>query len=762
MKIINEQTQVMSSINGDTTSFKIDPDDPFIFSILRKSLYSNPLKAVCREYIANGRDSHRERGNPDRPIEIIINQREGYFVVKDFGVGISPERMEQVVTWYGRSTKRDDNRQVGGFGLGMKSAWSMGNSFTITSRVDGVFYEYCAYIDDTSKGALKLINKRSMTDKEENGVEVRIPVGTDKVREVSQHIREIVRWWKIPAIIHGEPKVEPIIPAFAGDGWVILSKETLNGLYNRPLCISDGIPFYGTIPSETNITIPRNVILVFKTGELQLSANRETLYWSDITIKAFNEKIANFNKEYKVIIEKDLNALSTWHEKYLYIKNVIDAFGSQNLINGMKYKDPIEYDLPQHSSDLTYNKYKFRYKDGYYDEEVAVSYNVTSILSWNGTQSYCSQSGAAPLSLAQALKSGNTFIIYNDVTESVVKQLIEDVKKFETKRAAYETRLADFKAGNRKSQPSKPSKPNTKPYSGVLTKDLELKLNYYLKKNNISKNIYIVSLPTKLLPIKHDINLSEIAKIDIAKETKQPKPPKQDYIPDRIYCYHELYSHVSSSTLLNSKLVYIKFPTRDEMYTKLRNADFKQNFGLVKSVLSSKFGTTFILITEKEFNNLEKYRNHHKLPQTYITFATFIDEFIKDNPSILKKNLHEYNTTIETVLNKEMRNILSTHGKTEAQNILTHLAPITLSTVLKYNGRKSECSDFLTWITSLAQFNTEAKATLDKHTFTEYNVNEVVKKADKLKSLYPLLKYVYPTSQNKSEIVDYIRLVNQS
>ena len=52
MKLINEKTEVFSNFDGSTQSFKIDSDDPFIFGVLRKSLYSDGYKAVCQEYLS--------------------------------------------------------------------------------------------------------------------------------------------------------------------------------------------------------------------------------------------------------------------------------------------------------------------------------------------------------------------------------------------------------------------------------------------------------------------------------------------------------------------------------------------------------------------------------------------------------------------------------------------------------------------------------------------------------------------------------------
>ena len=81
-----------------------------IFNILRSKLYSNPIKSTCREYASNARDAHVEAGIPEIPIEIYLPSAiDNSFRVRDFGLGISPDRINNVFVLYGNSTKRHSN-----------------------------------------------------------------------------------------------------------------------------------------------------------------------------------------------------------------------------------------------------------------------------------------------------------------------------------------------------------------------------------------------------------------------------------------------------------------------------------------------------------------------------------------------------------------------------------------------------------------------------------------------------------------------------
>src|SRR3989338_8230683 len=99
------------------SSWRFYLNEVFLFEILRNKLYSDKIGSICREIACNARDAHREADKSNEPIEIhfssLVNPT---FKVKDFGVGISPDRLENIFIKYASSTKKNDNSQTGGFG----------------------------------------------------------------------------------------------------------------------------------------------------------------------------------------------------------------------------------------------------------------------------------------------------------------------------------------------------------------------------------------------------------------------------------------------------------------------------------------------------------------------------------------------------------------------------------------------------------------------------------------------------------------------
>ena len=80
-----------------------DADQGLIFDMLRKKIYEDPIGTIIREISSNARDANRENNKEDVPIEFVIespnslnNNSEYKIHIKDSGIGISPDRMENI------------------------------------------------------------------------------------------------------------------------------------------------------------------------------------------------------------------------------------------------------------------------------------------------------------------------------------------------------------------------------------------------------------------------------------------------------------------------------------------------------------------------------------------------------------------------------------------------------------------------------------------------------------------------------------------
>ena len=199
MQLNIENVEICRSSTMQEQSFGVG-NLAVILSILRSKLYSNPVNAMIQEIISNARDAHREAGTPDKAIEIKFPcDVDPYFYIKDFGLGITPDRISKVFILYGESTKRGDNKQTGGFGIGAKSPFAYSDSFTIETITNELGYNmlrsYTAYIDESQIGKLAMMNEER-TD-EPTGTKITVPVKEEDYTYFYTVACDICQWWSV-------------------------------------------------------------------------------------------------------------------------------------------------------------------------------------------------------------------------------------------------------------------------------------------------------------------------------------------------------------------------------------------------------------------------------------------------------------------------------------------------------------------------------------------------------------------------------------
>lgn len=149
MKVQAEKNLEVFNI-GDDTSVKAGIEEenlPFVFELMSKNLYSDPIAAIVREITSNCFDAHEEAGVNDAVvIKLDYNYEDDNWkiVFKDVGIGISDVRFAKIYSNYFSSTKRITDDLIGGFGIGSKTPLSYQDLFYITSVHEGKKYS-CMY-----------------------------------------------------------------------------------------------------------------------------------------------------------------------------------------------------------------------------------------------------------------------------------------------------------------------------------------------------------------------------------------------------------------------------------------------------------------------------------------------------------------------------------------------------------------------------------------------------------------------------------------
>lgn len=171
--------------------------NPTIMHVLSRDLYQRPIEAVVRETLTNALDAHVEAGTTHIPVDIKLpNWDDELFYIRDYGPGLSVERVNDLYLVYGKSTRRESNDYSGAFGLGCKASLAYTTSFMVTSYHEGQKHEFLVYYDQDN---IPCLDHRSseLTD-EPSGLKISLSMlnSTDYVHfhsalaKVLQHIPE--------------------------------------------------------------------------------------------------------------------------------------------------------------------------------------------------------------------------------------------------------------------------------------------------------------------------------------------------------------------------------------------------------------------------------------------------------------------------------------------------------------------------------------------------------------------------------------------
>ena len=177
--ILEKQTEANIHQEGesqDSIGMSLDLDSAqVLMQMLSKNLYSDSVGSTVRECASNALDSHRRAGTTD-PIIVSFtknNDNNYEFSVEDFGIGLDADDVRNIISKYGKSTKRNSATELGMMGLGFKAPLAYSSSFYFTCRKNGVERKYMMY-EGEDTNTIDLLYEAPTTER--NGVKVIVPV----------------------------------------------------------------------------------------------------------------------------------------------------------------------------------------------------------------------------------------------------------------------------------------------------------------------------------------------------------------------------------------------------------------------------------------------------------------------------------------------------------------------------------------------------------------------------------------------------------
>ena len=357
--MITTSTQTTLKQSDDFKSFQFGIKESglsHIFNVLRNQLYSDKVLAVIREYSCNAVDAHVEIGKAEVPIKIVLpTQLTPEFKVRDYGRGLTEKEIAEIYAMYGESTKRGSNDQIGQLGLGCKSAFAYGDNFIINSFMDGTKTTYNAFIDPSDIGQISIMGREKTNEK--SGVEIVIPVKSDDFQEFYDKAVTLFKHFKVVPDVRGanrddlKRQLEKSKVVIEKDNWRLVEGDSHAIMGNISYPLDSGALNIGWQDERAEL-LSSGVEIDFAIGDLEISASREALQYTDRTKKAIIDILETILKALPDALgEKFKECETLWDAKMLYndafkhggfggkIKKIVDTKGIS--WNNLKVKSGI-------------------------------------------------------------------------------------------------------------------------------------------------------------------------------------------------------------------------------------------------------------------------------------------------------------------------------------------------------------------------------------------------------------------------------------
>ena len=292
--------------------------EEMIFTMFTKNIYSNPIGSVVREITSNCFDAHKE-ANVNDPVIVKLTKEnnEHYISFIDVGIGMSPERITKVYAQYFNSTKRNDNNQIGGFGIGGKTPLAYAESFFLITTFNGFKYTYSIRKGSKSP-VLDQLGRVKTSDR--NGTVIKIPVRSSDVYVFEREINRQLYYFDNVIFEGFSPTVKNDYRIIEGKTFKYRGRSY--GQYAHICLGSVAYPIdYSVLEDENSNNFYQGdwnvpVAIKMEIGEINVTVSREAIDYTEDTKKLIKKKLKAVKAEMLEMLDAQHAKLDSLEEYY--------------------------------------------------------------------------------------------------------------------------------------------------------------------------------------------------------------------------------------------------------------------------------------------------------------------------------------------------------------------------------------------------------------------------------------------------------------
>lgn len=316
-----------------TVKFGFDENaQQMIFKMFSKNIYSNPIGSVVREITSNCFDSHIEANVLEPVVLKLTNENNQHYIsFIDVGVGISPERMATQYASAFSSTKRNDNHQIGGFGVGSLSLMAYAESYFLSTIHNGIEYLYNIR-KGTGQPEADLLSKKKTTKR--NGTTVKLPVRSNDVHVFEREILRQLYYFENIIFEGFSHTVKNNYQIIEGKNFLYRGRDQNQyahiclGRVAYPIDFSvlndDNLDDFHSSDWEIPVAIKLNI------GDVNVTVSREAIDYTEATKKLIKKKLLAIKAELNAMLDAQHAKLNSLEDFYRLENNASILILSKN------------------------------------------------------------------------------------------------------------------------------------------------------------------------------------------------------------------------------------------------------------------------------------------------------------------------------------------------------------------------------------------------------------------------------------------------
>lgn len=286
---VSQQPQAqVSGVTSSSFGFELNAK---MYDMVLAKIYKDKHGAIVRELSCNAYDSHVEAGCPEKPFELHLpTWMDKTFYIRDFGTGIPHESFEDIYTNVGKSTKEQSNTQIGAYGLGSKTPFTLADTYVVENYKDNRKTTWACF---KSAGKPQVSRVGDETTQEPNGVKVIISFSSDHSSTFQSATVNQLQFFPVKPTLTGADVSWRNIEEFPKD----VKYRYLEGLGRSYVVMGNvSYPFdsyeIGRGSSSLNAVTSRPIAIRAELGEVDIPPSRESLELTEKT-KAFIHSVAD-------------------------------------------------------------------------------------------------------------------------------------------------------------------------------------------------------------------------------------------------------------------------------------------------------------------------------------------------------------------------------------------------------------------------------------------------------------------------------------